>query len=74
MIKDFTFNNRMLATAVGRIRQNCNPGIVAVSGQWVPNHRTYRDLLKSLDDIVRALDVNMVPKTDSVQRRHLDQS
>ena len=61
----------MLATAVDRIRQNCNPGIVPVSGT---NNRTYRDLLKSLDDIVRALDVNRVPDTDSVQLRHLDQS
>jgi hypothetical protein len=74
MIKNITLNNRMLATAVDRIRQNCNPGIVPVSGQWVPNYRPYRNLLKSLDDIVRALDINEAHNTDSVQRRHIDQA
>ena len=74
MTNNSTLNNRMLATAVDRIRQNCNSGIVTVSGQRVPNNGTYRDLLKSLDDIVRALEINTVPTTDSVQRRHLDQS
>ena len=74
MSNNSTLNNRVLAAAVGRIRQNCNPGIVTVSGQQVPINKRYSDLLKSLDDIVKALDSDTVQNPKSVQRRHLDQS
>jgi hypothetical protein len=69
-----TLNNRMLATAVDRIRQNCNPGIVTASGQQVPINKRYSDLLKSLDDIVKTLDYDTVQNPNSLQRRHHNQS
>jgi hypothetical protein len=74
MNNNSTLNNRMLAAAVARIRQNCNPGIVTASGQRVPINKRYSDLLKSLDDIVKALDSDTAQNPNSAQRRHPNQS
>jgi hypothetical protein len=71
MNNNSALNNRTLAAAVDRIRQNCNASIVTASGQQVPINKRYSDLLKSLDDIVKALDSDTVQNANSVQCRHL---